>query len=157
MDEITDAVNRADTDKLIAHGRFLAEKFGSGATDGQQASNGHIRAQLGSGAITWSGWDNPGSPNTASQWQGPPGTGGTGLASHTPWGNAVGISTGGFIHHFSTTMDQEVDCAVGRSTNADISSTWTNGFGNNTSPTGVAGTSPSNTTAVIDKTMTKRG
>ena len=28
MDEIHEAVNRADTDKLIAHGRFLAEKFG---------------------------------------------------------------------------------------------------------------------------------
>jgi hypothetical protein len=28
MDEIAEAVNRADSDKLIAHGRFLAEKFG---------------------------------------------------------------------------------------------------------------------------------
>jgi len=33
MDEIADAVNRADTDKLIAHGRFLAEKFGRGDGD----------------------------------------------------------------------------------------------------------------------------
>jgi len=33
MDEIADAVNRADTDKLVAHGRFLAEKFGKGNGD----------------------------------------------------------------------------------------------------------------------------
>jgi hypothetical protein len=127
--------------------------FASGATDGQQSSNGHIRAQLGTGTIAWGSWNNPGSPNTASQWQGPPGTGGTGLASHTPWGNSIGISTGGFIHHFSTTMDQEVDCALGRSANPDVSATWTNGFGTNTSPTGNTGTSPTWTTAVIDKTM----
>lgn len=31
MDDVSDAVNRADADALIAHGRFLAEKFGSGA------------------------------------------------------------------------------------------------------------------------------
>jgi hypothetical protein len=31
MDEIFDAACRADADALIAHGRFLAEKFGSGA------------------------------------------------------------------------------------------------------------------------------
>ena len=30
MDDVFDAVNRADADALIAHGRFLAEKFGSG-------------------------------------------------------------------------------------------------------------------------------
>jgi hypothetical protein len=29
MDEVFDAVCRADADALIAHGRFLAEKFGS--------------------------------------------------------------------------------------------------------------------------------
>lgn len=33
MAEIQDAVNRADTDKLLAHGRFLAEKFGKGSDD----------------------------------------------------------------------------------------------------------------------------
>ena len=33
MQSISDAVNRADTDKLIANGRFLAEKFGSGPLD----------------------------------------------------------------------------------------------------------------------------
>jgi hypothetical protein len=31
MDDVFDAVCRADADALIAHGRFLAEKFGSGA------------------------------------------------------------------------------------------------------------------------------
>lgn len=31
MDEVFDAVCRADADALIAHGRFLAEKFGSNA------------------------------------------------------------------------------------------------------------------------------
>ena len=31
MDEVFDAVCRADADALIAHGRFLAEKFASGA------------------------------------------------------------------------------------------------------------------------------
>ena len=50
-------------------------------------------------------------------------------------------------------MDQEVDCSVGRSTNADTSATWTNGFGNPVSPTGSVGTSPPWTVAVIDKTM----
>jgi hypothetical protein len=31
MDDVFDAVCRADADALIAHGRFLTEKFGSGA------------------------------------------------------------------------------------------------------------------------------
>ena len=31
MDDVFDAVCRADADALIAHGRFLAEKFGSGS------------------------------------------------------------------------------------------------------------------------------
>jgi hypothetical protein len=33
MDEMADAVHRTDTDKLIANGRFLAEKFGSSSLD----------------------------------------------------------------------------------------------------------------------------
>jgi hypothetical protein len=33
MDQIADAVHRADTDKLVAHGRFLAEKFGKDGLD----------------------------------------------------------------------------------------------------------------------------
>ena len=31
MDDVFDAACRADADALIAHGQFLAEKFGSGA------------------------------------------------------------------------------------------------------------------------------
>jgi len=34
MDKVFDAVCRADADALVAHGRFLAEKFGSTATGG---------------------------------------------------------------------------------------------------------------------------
>jgi hypothetical protein len=33
MDEVAEAVHRADTDKLMAHGRFLAEKFGKSDRD----------------------------------------------------------------------------------------------------------------------------
>jgi hypothetical protein len=33
IDQLAGAVKRADTDKLIAHGRFLAEKFGHGTLD----------------------------------------------------------------------------------------------------------------------------
>jgi hypothetical protein len=34
MDQVFDAVNRADAAALIAHGRFLQEKFGTGSTGG---------------------------------------------------------------------------------------------------------------------------
>jgi Big-like domain-containing protein len=157
------------TSSVLAGGRSLgvavrsisgvdyAHVFISAAFDGQTSSNGHIRAQLGASTITWPvAWDNPGSPNTASEWQGPLNSGNppSAAATHTSWGNSVGISTGGFIHHYSVTMDQEVDCAVGRSTNADTAASWTNGFGSNVSPTGQVGTSPPWTVAVIDKTMT---
>ena len=132
-----------------------AHVFVSAAFDGQISSNGHSRAQLGATSITL------GSRGTtlAHPILHPSGRGRSGNpaappATHTSWGNSVGISTGGFIHHFSVTMDQEVDCAVGRSTNADIAATWTNGFGTNVSPAGSNGTSPPKTTAVIDKTMT---
>ena len=33
MDEVADAVHRSDTDKLVANGRFLAEKFGKSGLD----------------------------------------------------------------------------------------------------------------------------
>ena len=33
MGEVSDAVNRSDTDKLLANGRFLAAKFGKGPLD----------------------------------------------------------------------------------------------------------------------------
>jgi len=35
MDQVMDAVNRSDAAALVAHGRFLAEKFGSAAAGGQ--------------------------------------------------------------------------------------------------------------------------
>ena len=135
---------------LSIAGADYAHVFASAAFDGQVSSNGHIRARLGANAITWGAWNNPGSPNTASEWQGPANSGHppSAASSHSSWGNVIGISTGGFIHHSSVTMDQEVDCNVGRSTNADVSATWTNGFGAN-----AVGASPPNTTAVIDKSM----
>jgi hypothetical protein len=34
MDDVADAVNRADAAALVAHGRFLAEKFGHDASGG---------------------------------------------------------------------------------------------------------------------------
>jgi hypothetical protein len=37
LDAIFDAVNRADAVALVAHGRFLAEKFGTGSTGGALA------------------------------------------------------------------------------------------------------------------------
>ena len=33
INEIAEAVNRADTDRLVVNGRFLAEKFGRNALD----------------------------------------------------------------------------------------------------------------------------
>ena len=128
------------TSSVLAGGRSLgvavrsiagvdyAHVFVSTAFDGQVSSNGHSRATLGATTISWGAWNNPGSPNAASEWQGPLNSGNppSAAATHTSWGNSIGISTGGFIHHFSVTMDQEVDCAVGRSTNADTTATWTN-------------------------------
>jgi hypothetical protein len=40
MDKILDAVYRADADALVAHGRFLAEKFGHSSLDGLGAPGG---------------------------------------------------------------------------------------------------------------------
>lgn len=37
MDKVSDAVNRHDAAALIAHGRFLQEKFGTGSTGGSLA------------------------------------------------------------------------------------------------------------------------
>jgi hypothetical protein len=34
MDQVLDAVNRSDAAALVAHGRFLAEKFGHASTGG---------------------------------------------------------------------------------------------------------------------------
>ena len=34
MDKIFDAINRADAEALVVHGRFLQEKFGQASTGG---------------------------------------------------------------------------------------------------------------------------
>ncbi len=47
MDEVFDAVCRADADALIAHGRFLNEKFGRGSLD---TVNGSASSTAGSAA-----------------------------------------------------------------------------------------------------------
>ncbi len=52
MDKVFDAVCRSDADALVAHGRFLAEKFGSASTGGalDMASGPDRRRQPGSAA-----------------------------------------------------------------------------------------------------------
>lgn len=52
MDGIFDAVCRSDADALIAHGRFLAEKFGRGSLDVGQLGGGQLGGgQLGAGPV----------------------------------------------------------------------------------------------------------
>lgn len=43
MDQVLDAVNRSDAAALIAHGRFLAEKFGHASTGGQLDVDGRVQ------------------------------------------------------------------------------------------------------------------
>lgn len=64
MDKVFDAVNRADAAALIAHGRFLQEKFGTGSTGGSLA--------LGETPSTPA----PEQPPSAGPLQPPPGRGG---------------------------------------------------------------------------------
>jgi len=42
MDKVYDAVCRADADALVAHGRFLAEKFGNASTGGGLSLGPHV-------------------------------------------------------------------------------------------------------------------
>jgi hypothetical protein len=42
MDKVFDAVCRADADALVAHGRFLAEKFGTASTGGALSLGPHV-------------------------------------------------------------------------------------------------------------------
>src|SRR4029078_4518733 len=99
------------TNSVLAGGRSLGvalrtvgttdfvHVFVSAAFDGQVSSNGHIRAQLSATGITWPtgahAWNNPGSPSSASQWQGPAAASDPVNPSvgHTSWGNSVGISS----------------------------------------------------------------
>lgn len=72
MDKVFDAVNRADAAALIAHGRFLQEKFGTGSTGGG--------LDLGQTASTPAPDLSPQDPETRPSGQGPlhppPGRGG---------------------------------------------------------------------------------
>jgi hypothetical protein len=68
MDKVFDAVNRADAAALIAHGRFLQEKFGTGSTGGSLA--------LGPTESTPAPDLNPGPPAGPGPLQPPPGRGG---------------------------------------------------------------------------------
>ena len=43
MDQVLDAVNRSDAAALIAHGRFLTEKFGPQSAGGQLEVDGRLR------------------------------------------------------------------------------------------------------------------
>src|SRR4029078_659061 len=64
--------------------------FVSAAYDGQVSSNGHIRAELGTTSISRAPtWDHPGSPTSASQWQGPPASGNPfpAAVNYASWGN----------------------------------------------------------------------
>jgi hypothetical protein len=65
MDKVFDAVNRADAAALIAHGRFLEEKFGHASTGGGLDLSG------GSGSIR------PDAPDTSGRLR-PPDSGGAG-------------------------------------------------------------------------------
>ena len=127
---------------LSIAGSDYAHVFASTAFDGQVASNGHIRARLGCECHRRGArGTTPVRPTRHHSGRGRPNSGNppSAASTHSSWGNVIGISTGGFIHHSSVTMDQEVDCAAARSTNADIAATWTNGFGVN-----VVGASPPN-------------
>ncbi|WP_328329104.1 hypothetical protein OHA70_05195 [Kribbella sp. NBC_00382] len=68
MDKVFDAVNRADAAALIAHGRFLQEKFGTGSTGGSLA--------LGPTESTPAPDPGPPQPPGAGPLQPPPGRGG---------------------------------------------------------------------------------
>ena len=67
MDKVFDAVCRADADALVAHGRFLAEKFGNASTGGALALGPDVTIA-----------PDPGSDDTGTQGrlQPPAGTGG---------------------------------------------------------------------------------
>lgn len=66
MDKVFDAVNRADAAALVAHGRFLAEKFGHASTGGS----------LGLGATPPAEQQPPAGPGGTGPLQPPPGRGG---------------------------------------------------------------------------------
>jgi hypothetical protein len=67
------------------------------AFDGQNGRTGHIRAKLTATTITWEPWNYFDEP--AAIWT-------------LPRGNAIGVSTGGFIHTGGPILQQEVDANV---------------------------------------------
>ncbi len=83
------------------------------AFDGQDGRTGHIRAVVSGTTITWSSWNYFDEP--AATWT-------------LPRGNAVGVSSGKFIHTAGPILQQEVDANARKSANADTGAAWTSGF-----------------------------
>ena len=83
------------------------------AFDGQNGRTGHIRARVTGTTITWETWNYFDEP--AAVWT-------------LPRGNAVGVSTGRFIHTGGPILQQEVDANARKSSTADTGSAWTAGF-----------------------------
>ncbi|MEO5608286.1 MAG: hypothetical protein ABIQ61_05335, partial [Ornithinibacter sp.] len=81
MDKVFDAVCRSDADALVAHGRFLAEKFGSASTGGalDVGSGPDRQRQRGSAAAaepaSATGGDSPEDAGGPGRLQPPPGRG----------------------------------------------------------------------------------
>jgi hypothetical protein len=106
--------------------------------DGQEGVNAHVRGVVSPSSITWGGWSAFASPG-ASEWQG------------VPHGDALGVSTSGFIHAFSSTQDFEIDANALRSITADTGTNWTTGWNFNPNWTGGARNRPP--AFVFDNTM----
>lgn len=103
--------------------------FANGSTDVAHVSVGigplstasgfteHVRATFtGASSITWESWNEFTASNATQNW---------GAIK----GNALGVSSSGNIHEAGmTTRAMEMDCEVRIATNADTTSTWTNGW-----------------------------
>ncbi|MFC0628884.1 hypothetical protein [Kribbella deserti] len=74
MDKVFDAVNRADAAALVAHGRFLAEKFGQASTGGGLALDQNIPSTPAPDLNTSAGPETP--PPGQGPLTPPPGRGG---------------------------------------------------------------------------------
>jgi hypothetical protein len=71
MDKVFDAVCRADADALVAHGRFLAEKFGNASTGGALSLGPSVTIA----PDTSTGPVGPGAPTAPIETAGPPDSG----------------------------------------------------------------------------------
>ncbi|TWD79340.1 hypothetical protein FB561_0397 [Kribbella amoyensis] len=76
MDKVFDAVNRADAAALVAHGRFLQEKFGTGSTGGGLALGRTTSTPAPDLAPPDAGPAGSSGPSTGGPLQPPPGRGG---------------------------------------------------------------------------------